>query len=124
MPDERVLEQLCALSGDDVAVVAAQVQAERARTPEGRSMWLMVAKRLSGAASTAILSVVFALVFVAGQVGPAHSATVQDVKTASVKSLYIVQSAILSVQVFLLVRLRRVQHCAALVRLSFFCAAL
>lgn len=107
MPNDKILAQLCALSGDDVAVVAAQVQAERAQSPEGRSMWLMIAKRLSGAASTAILSVVFALVFVACQVGPAHSATVQGAKNASVKSLYIVQSAFLSVSVFLMVRLRR-----------------
>jgi len=48
MPDARVLEQLCALSGDDLAVFAAQIQAERERTPEGKNMWLMVPLAYAG----------------------------------------------------------------------------
>jgi transcriptional regulator with XRE-family HTH domain len=69
-PDARVLEQLCALSGDDVAVFAAQLQAERERTDEGKTLWLMIAKRLAGGATTAILSVVFSIVLIAGYAQP------------------------------------------------------
>jgi Flp pilus assembly protein protease CpaA len=106
MPDERVLSQLCALSGDDVAVLAAQIQAERSRTDEGKSMWLMIAKRLSGAAAPSILSVLFAIGLVAGYTGDVKAATVQASKTLLNNSLYIVLSTKLSVAHFVLVRLR------------------
>ncbi len=72
-PDERVLEQLCALSGDDLAVWAAQLQSERARTPEGKTVWLMIAKRLAGGATTAVLTVVCAIAMIAGSVTPARA---------------------------------------------------
>lgn len=90
MPNDKILAQLCALSGDDVAVIAAQVQAERAQSTEGKSMWLMIAKRLSGGASTAILSVLFAISLIAGYVGDARATASQSIKTQVISSLYIV----------------------------------
>lgn len=123
-PNDKILAQLCALSGDDVALVAAQVQAERSQSAEGREMWRLVVARLSGAASTAILSVLFAIVFVAGHAGQAQAATVEGAKTLCVKTLYIVSSAFLTVPVFLLVRLRWCARRAALVRMAFACAVL
>jgi hypothetical protein len=107
MPDARVLEQLCALSGDDVAVVMAQIQAERERTPEGKNMWLMVAKRLAGGATTAILSVCFAIALIAAPASDARATTLNAYKTGEFSLLYIVSSTFLSVHVFALVRLRR-----------------
>lgn len=89
-PDARVLEQLCALSGDDVAVFAAQLQAERERTPEGKTMWLMIAKRLSGAAQTAILSVCFAIALIALPAQEARAGTVDAYKSGQFNLLYIV----------------------------------
>jgi hypothetical protein len=106
MPDARVLEQICALSGDDVAVVMAQIQAQRERTPEGKTMWLMVAKRLAGGASTAILSVVFTIGLIAGYAPDARAGGHPVIETAKLNSLYIVQSTFLSVPGFLRVRLR------------------
>jgi len=106
MPDARVLEQLCALSGDDCAVVMAQIQAERERTPEGKNMWLMVAARLRGGASTAILSVVFAIGLIAGYAEPARASGLNGIKTVCSNLLYIVSSTFLSVPAFLMVRLR------------------
>lgn len=94
MPNEKILAQLCALSGDDVGVVAAQVQAERAQSPEGKSMWMMVAARLAGRASTAFLSVVFAIAFVAGYTGNAGATGLIDSKTPRVNMLYIVSSSV------------------------------
>lgn len=90
MPDARVLEQLCALSGDDVAVVMAQVQAERERTPEAKNMWLMVAARLRGAATTAILSVCFAMTLIAMPAQDARAVTVDAYKSGQSNLLYIV----------------------------------
>lgn len=116
MPDARVLEQLCALSGDDVAVVMAQVQAERERTPEGKNMWLMVAARLRGAASTAILSVCFAIALIAAPASDARATTVDAYKTGQFNVLYIVSSTFFTVGDFLRVRLRRF---TALFRCSF-----
>ena len=106
VPDARVLEQLCALSGDDLAVFAAQAQAERERTPEGRIVWLMVAKRLAGGASTAILSVVFAIGLIAGYALPARAGGHPVIELAKLKSLYIVSITFLSVAGGVLVRLR------------------
>lgn len=106
MPDERVLEQLCALSGDDVAVMAAEIQAERARTQEGKAMWLMIAKRLAGGVSTAILSVLFAIGLIAEPVDSVRAGEVPAFQKAAIDKLYIVSSAILSAHTFLLVRLR------------------
>jgi len=107
MPDARVLEQLCALSGDDLAVFAAQIQAERERTPEGKNMWLMVAARLRGAAQTAILSVCFAIALIAAPASEARATTLDAAKTGQVNLLYIVSTTILSVGGFLMVRLRQ-----------------
>ena len=107
-PDARVLEQLCALSGDDLAVLSAQMQAERERTPEGRKVWLMIAKRLAGGASTAILSVLFAISLIAGGAVDARAGGLDGAQSVKVKSLYIVSITILSVGEFLRVRLRQI----------------
>lgn len=90
MPNEKILAQLCALSGDDLAVVAAQVQAARAQSPEGKSMWLMVAARLAGRASTAFLSVVFAIGLIAAPLDSARAGGLVDSQKAKVNMLYIV----------------------------------
>jgi hypothetical protein len=74
MPNEKILAQLCALS-------------------EGRSMWLMVAARLAGRASTAFLSVVFAIALIAGYTGNAGATGLIDSKTPRVNMLYIVSSS-------------------------------
>ena len=107
LPNESVIEQLCALSGDDAGVIAAQIQAERSKTPEAKNMWLMVAARLRGAAQTAILSVCFAIMLIALPAQDARAMTVDAYKSGNVNLLYIVSITNLSVQEFLMVRLRR-----------------
>lgn len=113
MPDARVLEQLCALSGDDVAVVMAQIQAQRERTTEGRNMWLMVAKRLAGGAQTAILSVLFTIVFVAASAMPERVEAKVIEKLDNLPSYTSCKadklSGLLLVGDFLMVRLRRLR---------------
>ena len=105
-PNDKILTQLCALSGDDVAVLAAEIQAERSRSEEGKSMWLMIAKRLSGTASTAVMSVCLAIVLIAGSAREAVASSLPTLKTQLTNSLYIVLSDVLSGTCFLLVRLR------------------
>lgn len=107
LPNESVIEQLCALSGDDAGVIAAQIQAERSKTPEAKNMWLMVAARLRGAAQTAILSVCFAIALIALPAQDARASTLDAAKTGQVNLLYIVSTTILSVGGFLMVRLRQ-----------------
>lgn len=120
LPNARILEQLCALSGDDAGLIVAQVEAARAAEGPVRNMWLSVAKRLQGAASTAILSVCFAISLIAMSATDARATTVQAHQTGKFDLLYIVSTTILSVGEFLQVRLRRWQaQFAGLWRLSF-----
>lgn len=115
MPNEKILSQLCALSGDDPMVVAAEIQSARSKDPEAKSLWLMVAARLRGGATTAILSVCFALNLIALSAQDALAVTVQAYESGQVELLYIVSSTFLTVGEFLLVRLRQT---TGLLRLS------
>ena len=116
LPNESVIEQLCALSGDDPDVIAAQIQAARSKTPEARNMWLRVAARMSGAASTAILSVLAAIVLIAASAMPERVEAAMVKKSADLLSYTSSKVAVLSVGRFLMVRLRQF---AGLLRLSF-----
>ena len=53
LPDERVLSKLCELSGDDPYLMTAQIQYERAKTDEARSVWAGIAERLKLTTKTA-----------------------------------------------------------------------
>jgi hypothetical protein len=107
LPNESVIGQLCALSGDDPGVIAAQIQAARSKTPEAVNMWNLIAKRLAGGASNAILSVCFAIALIAAPASDARATTLNAYKTGEFSLLYIVSSTFLTVHVFALVRLRR-----------------
>lgn len=106
LPNESVIEQLCALSGDDPGVIAAQIQSARSKTPEAKNMWLMIAKRLAGGASTAILSVLVTISLIAGYAPSARASERFDAQTGKLNGLYIVSITFLSVGDFLRVRLR------------------
>lgn len=106
LPNAKVIAQLCALSGDDAGIVAAQVEAARAADGPVRTMWLSVAARLQGAATTAILSVCFAIALIALPASDARATTLNAYKTGQANLLYIVSITFLSVSEFLRVRLR------------------
>ena len=120
LPNVEILEALCALSGDDAGLIVAQMEADRAKEGPVKMMWLGVAKRLAGGASTAVLSVLFTIALIAGHAPSAYASQSHDAKTGEVNSLYIVQSTFLSVCASALVRLRQFP---ALLRLWFFAAA-
>jgi hypothetical protein len=106
LPNEAIIEQLCALSGDDPDLIAAQVQAARAKDAPARLMWSRIAARLAGGATTAILSVIFTISLIATHAQPASARGLELVKNQAVNLLYIVSSTFLSVSCFALVRLR------------------
>lgn len=90
LPNVEMLESLCALSGDDVAVIVAQVEATRCADGPARATWLMIANRLQSAAKSAVLTLFFAISFIAAQADSAMAATVSTLKPVAVNSLYIV----------------------------------
>ncbi len=72
LPDEDSIERLCALSGDDPELIAAQIQSRRAASEEARQLWARVAQRLqhapramAGHAQTIFLLAVFAIGLIA-----------------------------------------------------------
>ena len=82
LPNESVIEQLCALSGDDPDFIAAQIQAARAKDAPARVMWSRIAARLAGGASTAILSVLFSIGLIAGTTQDAMASSLTDLQNA------------------------------------------
>lgn len=66
LPDTRVIAKICELTGDDPALMAVQIEEQRAKTDEARALWHQVAQRLQAAAATAVFAVAFV---VAGWVG-------------------------------------------------------
>jgi hypothetical protein len=106
LPNAEMVESLCALSGDDAGVIVAQVEAARASEGPVRTMWLNMAKRLAGGASTAILSVLVFISLIAANVQEARAGAVANPQPVTLSNLYIVSITFLSVFAFWLVRLR------------------
>jgi len=62
MPDERAIEALCRLSGDDPVDVAVRIQSMRAANDDAADLWRRVAARLSGKAMLFLVPVLGYLV--------------------------------------------------------------
>ena len=92
LPSVEMIEALCALSGDDAGLIVAQVEAARAKPGPVRAMWEKVALRLAAGATTAILSVCFAISLIAMPASDARAATVQAYQSAEFSLLYIVSN--------------------------------
>ena len=104
LPGDKVIAQLCALSGDDAQLIYAQVQAFKASSSETQSFWNTLVLRLQSdrrhavrGVGTAILSVLFSIVLIAGQAREAGATALHDLKSQCVSSLYIVSSTVLTV---------------------------
>jgi transcriptional regulator with XRE-family HTH domain len=59
LPDARVIGKLCELTGDDPALLLAEIEAQRAKTDEARALWLEVVQRLQSTLHVVILSALF-----------------------------------------------------------------
>lgn len=66
LPDARVIALLCELTGDDPAVILAEVEEQRAATPEAKALWHTMALRLQQAAAAGVFSVLAAVVLAVG----------------------------------------------------------
>ena len=97
LPGDKVIEQLCALSGDDAQLIFAQIQASKASSNEAKNFWEVMVKRLSGGVSTAILSVLFTIGLIAAQVDSARAGGLVAQKIEQLNKLYIVSITKLSV---------------------------
>jgi transcriptional regulator with XRE-family HTH domain len=88
LPDARIIQLICELTGDDPALIAVQIEAQRAKTSEARSLWDLVAKRLQAAA----LAAIFAAVCV-GTLAPlpSYAEAYQVTPGTPAKNLYIVE---------------------------------
>ena len=124
LPKDKVIAQLCAMSGDDPHLMLAQIQLERASSPEAKGLWESLALRLAASdrrvvsrVQTAILSVCFAIGLIAVSTDDARAGDGQPSKTALVSCLYIVCDAFLSVCVSIERRLRRWPQMCAIVPL-------
>lgn len=63
LPDARVISKLCALTGDDPALLLAQIEAERSKTDEARALWREVVQRLQSTLHAAVFAVLTGVVF-------------------------------------------------------------
>ncbi|CAN7303906.1 DUF3693 domain-containing protein [Acidovorax delafieldii] len=95
LPDERICKLLAEAAGIDPLILAAQVQAQRSKTDDARSLWEAIAERLQMAgahALAAVFAVLFAMGIGAQDARAAGPGDVHDSATQGVKSLYIVSS--------------------------------
>lgn len=97
LPGDKVIEQLCALSGDDAQLIFSQIQASKASSSEAKKFWEVMVKRLSGGVSTAIFSVLFTIGLIALPADNARASGLNDQKTSFIDLLYIVSITKLSV---------------------------
>lgn len=90
LPNERVIEQLCALSGDDACLITAEIQAARANNEPAKRMWQMIALRLAAGVPAALVSIVGAIVLIATTSGQAKASTLSS-HNDSPQSVYYVK---------------------------------
>ena len=90
LPTIEIIESLCALSGDDAALMVALAEAERAKEGPVKRMWEGMAARLSGGASPAILAIAFAIFFIAAAPGVAEADDAVTYVYTQPNNLYIV----------------------------------
>lgn len=88
LPDARVISKLCDLTGDDPAVILAEVEEQRATTTEAKALWHQVAVRLQQAAAAGVFSVVAAVALAVGL--PSGEARADTLKP-QLQILYIVE---------------------------------
>jgi hypothetical protein len=90
LPDALVIRLLCDLTGDDAALLLAEVEAERAKTDEARALWRQVVDRLQSTLHTAIFAVLAGVVGLAGFPSDAQAARAQK---QELDALYIVEGS-------------------------------
>jgi hypothetical protein len=91
LPDERICGLLAAAAGIDPLILTAQVQAQRSKTAEARSMWEQIAERLSLAAHGSVAAVFAAAVaigLIAVDTNPASAVEAPAVTSSASSSIH------------------------------------
>lgn len=57
LPDARVIRLICDLTGDDAALLAAEIEAQRAPNEDARALWRQVVERLTSTMHAAVFAV-------------------------------------------------------------------
>lgn len=91
LPDDSTILKLCELSGDDTAVIAAEVQAARSTDDATRKMWLAVAARLQAGVAHVFALVAVAIVSIAAY-APESRAGALPASISAAQSVYYVKS--------------------------------
>ena len=86
LPDARVITLICDLTGDDAALLAAEIEAERAKTDEARALWQNIARRLSLGAAAGIGAAILSGCLWVGEV--TETAANSTAQTASLLSKF------------------------------------
>jgi hypothetical protein len=73
-PDERAIQALCKLSGDDPEYVAAMIQGMRAANDDAAGLWRRVAERLKGGVGAVMVATVALLALSALDLSPTAQA--------------------------------------------------
>jgi hypothetical protein len=94
LPDEINCKKLADAMGEDAALLTVEMQAQRAKSPEAREVWLNIAKRLQMGVSSVLFSLVLAIVAIAANALPVSAATVSA--SAASPGLYIMLTKALS----------------------------
>jgi Phage related protein len=98
LPDPRVITKICELTGDDPMVLAAEIEAERAKTTEARALWSSIAARLQGGMATAasvVMTCVLSLLFTLST-GVTNEAQASPLSSQNGGALYIMYSSFMT----------------------------
>lgn len=75
VPDERAIEKLCELSGDDLVEMLVDIESLRAANDDTAGLWRQVAERLKSGGQNVLVMAFFAAFFIANINQPADAAT-------------------------------------------------
>ena len=76
LPDARIIQQICTLTGDDPAVLLAEIELMRAKDEASRDLWRQVAARLRMVPAAAVAAA--SLVAVGANAASAHAFALGD----------------------------------------------
>ena len=75
LPDETNCIKLANAMGENPALLTVEMQAQRARTPEAREVWMGIARRLQMGVSSVLFSCMLTIIAIAATTLPARAST-------------------------------------------------
>ena len=99
LPDEINCIKLADAMGEDPALLTVEMQAQRAKTPEAREVWMTIARRLQTGVSSVLFSCVLAIVAIAAYALPISAKAVLS-SAESIPTVYYVKSVKQALRLF------------------------